>query len=314
MMSHPSAAREIRSWIAHPCQHTIARFNRNTQLKILAIHALCAASLFAYRALRAPLWLELLEIAVLGLFALPFLRVFMHSQAHWRVGNGPIRNWLLDHCLSLPFSVSQTGYKFGHLAHHRYDNDADPRGLPRDLQSTYLFSRDATPTHIGLWVLCYVAVYQTAIHLLHTLNTGRANVIRAYFAENAAIAALHCALFHFARAYYVSVYLPALVLAWIVAALALYMMHAVPREEAALHPTIDCTDPFFNWFGDNDGYHLEHSLFPALHPVYLRRAHEALRPDHAQCIELNYVIAAIVKLLTGSSTLARTQPAPEVTP
>ena len=292
--------RQVDHWAKLDDRHPeIRRANRATQLKLLLLHLAFVACLAAHVSTGGHPLTSVLSVLVLGLFVLPFVRVFMHSQAHWRIGNGAIRNWLLDRTVSLLFSIPQTGYRLGHLAHHRYDNDHDPRGYPRDLQSTYLFSRDGRPCNIWVWCFFYLAVYQHAIHLLHVLNSPRRRYLLWYVGEQLLVVGLHLALLRFQPTFYLQVYLPSLALAWIVAALALYMMHALPADAPVRHPTLTSLDPLLNWFGDNDGYHLEHTLFAGVHPVFLARAHQLLAPPPQNVLHGNYVLAALPLLLRG---------------
>jgi fatty acid desaturase len=285
----------------------VRRANSITQMKVLALHlSLPLCMLLDHATLGHP-GVRLACVAALGLMCLPFLRVFMHSQAHWKVGNGPLRNWLLDRWISLPFSISQTGYRMGHVAHHLYDNDFEPRGIPKDLQSTYLFSRNRSPGNMWKWILGYVLVYQHGVHFLHVLNSPNPKVLRWYLFETASIVAMHYGMFHYLPGFYFAVYLPALGLAWLVAAIALYMMHYVELSDVESGPfvyhALNSVEPFFNWFGDNDGYHIEHSLFPSVHPVFLRSANELLQPPREQQLQHNYVIAGLQLVLLGKPQL-----------
>lgn len=280
----------------------VRRANRRTRLKVLALHLAFVASIAGDRlagghpGYRAP------AVLALGLFVLPFLRVFMHSQSHWAIGDGRVRNFLLDRFISLPFSISQTGYRAGHVAHHLYDNDHDPRGLPRDLQSTYVFSRDGRPAPIWKWVLFYMFGYQLGLHFFHVVRMGKPRDLGWYALENAAIVAMHGALWALVPGYYLAVYLPALLLGWLAASIALYMMHHVDarRVDAGelVYHAVNSVEPFFNWFGDNDGYHIEHSLFANVHPVFLREVNAILRPPAAQELHLNYVLAGLKLVLS----------------
>jgi fatty acid desaturase len=224
----------------------------------------------------------------------------MHSQSHWGVGNGPVRNFLLDHTISVLYGTPQTGYKYGHLAHHRYDNDFDSRGFPKDLQSTYVFSRNGKPANVWLWCLYYMIVYQNAIHLFHVLNAARRREVLWYAVEMGLIVAFHMALWQFSSAYYLAVYLPTLTVAWLVSALTLYMMHAVDLERFHVHPTLNTCNRMFNVIGDNGGYHLEHSLYPNLHPVFLDKASALIQPPAKQTLTGPYVTEGLWLLLGGS--------------
>jgi fatty acid desaturase len=303
--SLPEPVREqLRTWARVKDDHpVIRRTNFYTQVKVGLIYAAFFAALTAYVVSGGHAAVAAVGIAVLGLLAISFLRVFMHTQAHWKFGNGPIRNWLLDHGLSILFSVPQTGYKYGHLAHHRYDNDYDPSGFPKDLQSTYIFSRNRRPTNLWLWCVFYLVVYQHAVHLFHVLNAPKRREIAWYAFEYLLIAAFHAGVYWLSPGFYLTVYLPALALAWCVAAVSLYMMHAVDLDEYEVHPTLNSHDPWFNWFGDNDGYHLEHSLFPNLHPAFLKMASDLIQPPEQQVLSGQYVTAALERLFQGPLSL-----------
>jgi fatty acid desaturase len=298
--------RRFRQWSrATDRDPEVRRSNFHTQLKVLGIHLIFLAALAAYLATAGHWLVWLVSVAALGLFALPVLRLHMHIQGHWKFGNGPVRNWLLDRCVSLLFGISQTGYKYGHLAHHRYDNDFDARGFPRDLQSTYIFSRNGRASNIWLWCAFYLVVYQHAIHLFHVVNAPRRRELLWYAFEYALIAGLHVALYSVAAGFYLGVYLPALGLAWMVAAVSLYMMHAVDLDKFQLHPTLNSHSWLFNWVGNNDGYHLEHSLYPNLHPAFLDRASALIGPPREQVLEGTYVTEALRRIFLGQ----RSQPA-----
>jgi fatty acid desaturase len=244
------------------------------------------------------------SVAVLGLVALPFLRIFMHTQAHWGMGNGPVRNFLFDHLISVLFSTPQTGYKYGHLAHHRYDNDFDARGFPKDLQSTYVFSRNGKPANIWLWSLFYIVVYQHAIHLFHVLNAPHRREVLWFAFETALIVAFHGALWQVSPAFYLLVYLPTLAVAWLISALTLYMMHAVDLEHFHIHPTLNTRNRLFNLIGDNGGFHLEHSLYPNLHPVFLDKASALIQPPAEQVLDGPYVTEGL-RLMLGSQLVQK---------
>jgi fatty acid desaturase len=295
----PDAQQRIREWgRADDRDPTVRTANRRTQLKIVAVYMTFAFSILAYRWAGGHWAVSVISVAVLGVIALPLLRLFMHTHAHWKVGNGPVRNWLLDHGVSVLLSIPQTGYKYGHLAHHRYDNDFDPRGFPRDLQSTYIFSKDGRPSNIVVWCLFYIVVYQNFIHFYHVLNAPRRREAAWHTFESALIVAFHASLYHISAGYYLQVYLPSLLLAWAVSALTLYVMHAVDLNCFALHPTLNTRSRVFNLLGDNGGYHLEHSLYPNVHQVFLDKASALIQPPQQQVLDRSYVTEAL-RLLFG---------------
>jgi fatty acid desaturase len=296
----PQAQQALRQWFrADERDPVVRRANLVTQLKVLAVHALFGLSVWAFLASGGHWAVAVVSVAVMGLLALPFLRIYMHTQAHWGLGNGPVRNFLLDRGISVLFSQPQTGYKYGHLAHHRYDNDFDARGFPKDLQSTYVFSRDGRPSNIWLWCLFYVVVYQNAIHLFHVLNAPRRREVLWYALETALIVGFHLALWQVSSAYYLAVYLPSVGVAWVVSAVTLYMMHAVDLDDFHVHPTLNTRSRLFNLLGDNGGYHLEHSLYPNLHPAFLAEASALIKPPADQVLAGPYVTEGLRLLLGG---------------
>lgn len=306
-----SVLKQLREWgRASDKDPEIRAYNFKTQLKIASIYLLFAACLAADLSTDGFWLVRATAVGLLGLVAIPFLRVFMHSQGHWHVGNGPVRNFLLDHLLSLLFSVQQTGYRLGHSAHHLYDNDFDPRGFPKDLQSTYVFSRDGKPANLLLWGAFYVSVYQFAIHLFHALNSSRRSDRVAYLGETVAIVAFHAGVWSLAPGFYWAVYLPALAISWIVAAVALYAMHDVTLEDHTFYHAINCVEPFFNWFGDNDGYHIEHSLFPNIHPAHLKKANALIQPPKAQETHDNYFVFGLKQAFKKAWPARRTPSTP----
>jgi len=297
--------KQVREWnklSTASKDEAIRKANVKTQIKIASLYGMLALAMLGYVASGGHVIAQAAGIVVLGLFAIPFVRVFMHSQAHWKIGNGPIRNFLLDHGLSMLFSIQQSGYKLGHFAHHLYDNDFDPRGFPKDLQSSYVFSKDGKPANMLLWCLFYVGIYQSAVHIFHVMNTRKLKVAASFVFETLLIAGFHYGMYSISSGFYFGVYLPALAIAWTVAAIALYMMHAVELDKFTFYHAINCLDPFFNWFGDNDGYHIEHSLFPNVHPLYLKEANALIKPPKSQEIHENYVIAGIKRIFTQKIT------------
>jgi fatty acid desaturase len=296
----PEAQRSLRKWFrADDRDPAVRRANLHTQLKVVAVHLLFSLSVAAFLASGGHWAVIALSVFLLGLIALPFLRIFMHTQAHWGLGNGPVRNFLLDHLISVLFSAPQTGYKYGHLAHHRYDNDFDARGFPKDLQSTYVFSRNGKPANIWLWSAFYILVYQNFIHLFHVLNAPRRREILWYLLETVLVVAFHLALWRLSPAYYLWVYWPTLVVAWLVSAVTLYMMHAVDLDHFHVHPTLNTRNRLFNLIGDNGGYHLEHSLYPNLHPAFLAEASALIQPPAEQVLDGPYVTEGVRLLLGG---------------
>lgn len=271
-----------------PARH---RFDAHTRWKILTLYLSFAAVLLLHSVLPKHVPLDFAFFLALSTFSIAYLRVFMHSQMHWGTGGGRLLEALLDHFISVMYSVPQTGYAYGHRAHHRYDNDYSMDGRPRDLQSTYLGSTDGRPASMVRWILFYVFNYQHVQHARLVFRDGSARDRVWYLVELAAIAAFHALVAWLNFYFYWRVYLPSLLVAWVLSAVVLYMMHAVDARTYVLHPTLNCSSPFFNGFGDNDGYHMEHHLFPNVHPLYLPQVGALIQVVPTQVVADHYGFA-----------------------
>lgn len=286
----------------------IEDFDKKSRLKVWLLYFTSLLCFLAYQVLPQSFLVNILLVLVLGLFSIPYVRVFMHSQMHWGLGGGKLTKFMLDHFISLIFAVPQTGYVFGHRAHHRYDNDYNPNGLPKDLQSTYIFSKNGQPTPLVPWLLFYVFIYQIFVHALLVFQNGKLKDKASYLMELTIIGVFHWLLYSVDSGLYLTVYLPGLMLAWTASGIVLYMMHAVDMDTYSVHPTNDSLSPFFNSFGDNDGYHLEHSLFPSLHPIHLEKAHSFFALPATQCSKRHYVLELFArKLKLNRNDLKNTQ-------
>lgn len=268
----------------------VKAFDKKSRLKVYLLYLTTVTCGLVHWLVGDNVTLDILLVLVMGLFSIPYTRVFMHSQMHWGMGGNQFTRFLLDHFISLQFSIPQRGYVYGHREHHKYDNDYNEQGYPRDLQSTFLFSKDGRPSHPCLWLAFYVLVYQHFIHAYLVLKGGKSKDILSYLMELSVIVLMHVVLFVGFNAFYLHAYLPALCVAWTASGIVLYMMHAVDSDTYTVHPTNNSLSPFFNSFGDNDGYHIEHTLFASLHPLYLERLHAMLPVAEEQRLPRHYVV------------------------
>ncbi len=274
----------------------VRRYNRHSQIKVLILFLGFFTTLYAYQAWPHPLT-AVICVALNGAFFIPYTRVFMHSQMHWGLSNSRWLNYLYDHTISVLFAVTQTGYSYGHRLHHRYDNDFNAAGTPNDKQSTYIFSKSGRPCHILLWVAYYIFFYQQIYVTYLVLKSRQIKDIGFLMLEYGLIFLLHFSIFLYAEKFYMFVFLPSLLTGWIGSALTLYEMHNVSANEYHIHPTNTSTDWFFNWYGDNDGYHLEHTLFASLHPCYLKELHKVVLPSKSQVYKKQFAFEALGRLL-----------------
>jgi len=293
----PEVLEHVRRWKTAAHDGEIRRFDARSRIKVLVLFAGFFLTLWGYELRPESGVVTLAAVAAVGAFLVPYTRIFMHSQMHWGMGGMRLTRFLLDRLVSLLFSVPQTGYAIGHRMHHRFDNDFDASGRPRDLQSTYLFSRSAQPTSMLVWIPYYMFIFQHAVVPWLVFTQRRLSAKLWYLVELGCIAGFHAMLFRNHTGFYVHVYVPGLLLAWFGSAMVLYMMHAVDATSYVLHPTNTSVSSFFNTFGDNDGYHLEHTLFSSLHPIHLRKLHAMLDPSPEQVFKDHYFIAGMKRAL-----------------
>jgi fatty acid desaturase len=243
--------------------------------------------------------LKTYSILRLGKFIIPITRAFMHAQMHHKFGSSSRMNAVLNHGISLIFSLPQTAYVVGHRVHHRHDNDWSPDGLPKDPQSTFMFSKTSKPLNMWLWIPYIMFAFQIFIAPYLALKVGRTKEKVWLILESLTVLLFHIAMYKLAFSFYCYVYLPSLLIAWYLVACSLYMQHNVSADSYSLHPSCDCLSKSFNSFAANDGYHLEHSLFPQLHPYYLPLIHEKLNVPETQTVKRSYAIEGMKKMRNG---------------
>ncbi|MFL1486305.1 fatty acid desaturase [Marinobacter sp. LN3S78] len=257
----------------------IIEFDRKTRKKVYALQGTTFAFIATSSIWISNWYLAALAIIVLGTFAMPYIRVFMHSEFHWGLGGTTLERRWFRNFISLTFSVPQRGYEIGHRIHHRYDNDFSNDGRPRDPQSTYIFARNGSPSNPFLWIIYYAFLFQHMVLPYLVVKNGKNTDIASYFFQLSGIISLHVIIFLYAKEFYLLIYLPSTVISWFGSAIVLYMMHDVSLEGISSHPTNNSASQFFNWFGDNDGFHLEHHVFAGVHPARLREVHDIVRDN-----------------------------------
>jgi fatty acid desaturase len=288
---------QVNKWIVGSRNSKdVEKYNRESQLKLMILFlgtVLCAAF---YKHVDQSVITSAILVLLMGTLLIPYTRIFMHSQMHWGLSNSKVLNVVYSHIVSVVFGVTQTGYSYGHKLHHRFDNDFNPNGFPKDLQSTYVFSRDGQPSNKVLWMFYYMFFYQQLYVNWLVLKRGKLKDIFWALVEISLISGVHFMLFQFSSDFYLYLFLPALFMAWCASSLTLYEMHNVPANDYHIHPTVTSVDSFFNWYGDNDGYHLEHSLFASLHPSYLKKCHKLLDLSESQIYKKQYAVESLTKL------------------
>lgn len=272
----------------------IKRFDAKSRLKVYLLNGTFLLSLVAFVFANESWWLVPALILINGVFALPNLRVFIHSEAHWGLSESRVGTWYMRFIAFALYQVPFEAYRVGHFAHHQYDNDVPERDhtLAKDRQSTYLYSHLGKPIAFLAWALHYLFVYQYLHQFVLVIKRTNRKKIAVMALQAAIIVAADVAIFLISAKFFLTVFVPSLAIAWIGSAIVLYMMHKVKFSDARYHHSVNSYSSFFNRFGDNDGMHVVHSMVPFLHPFHQARVNDlikdGLHPD--QSLRGHYVV------------------------
>lgn len=281
-------------------QADIEHFDKSSRNKVIFLNATFLTSLLTYISFPT-VYTALILVVVNGTFSIPYLRVFIHSEMHWGLIKNKALSWLFRSFAFAIYHVPFEAYKYGHFAHHRHDNDVAGADKAKDKQSTYLTSRQGTPINPLLWIIHYLFVYQfyyqTKLVIDSKLRSAKIN----YTLQSLIILALDIAIFNISEDFFVFIYLPSIALAWIGSGIVLYMMHCVDFEKSVYHHSVNSYSTFFNKFGDNDGLHIVHSMFPSLHPMLAKDVDELIKPElhESQVLDKHYVTQFFINFVKG---------------
>jgi fatty acid desaturase len=244
---------------------------------LIGIWGVCAvlATTSGSLLVRLPAW------CLIG-FALHGIAVFMHEGAHETLFRERLVNRAIGFLCGLPVFFSCSNYRATHLLHHRYENTAkDPDNL------------DNIPGKFLRGFVYYTwYLVGTPVYILVLIVTGpfRAEGRREKFLclfETAFMISFYFAVFRLASLYEVwglliDGWLMGLPFAMVIAnvrGLAEHTMlrHDVPPDPLKATRTTRSTR-FISFFFNNQNYHLEHHLFPAMPWNNLPRAHRLLQP------------------------------------
>jgi fatty acid desaturase len=278
----------------------VRKYDAASRKKVYLLNASFLATFAAWIASGGAAWLIAPLIIVNGMFALPYLRVFIHSEAHWGLGVNRAQTWYLRYLAFAAYQVPFEAYRLGHFAHHKYDNDVPTRGLANDRQSTYLYSRSGNPISFLIWALHYLLVYQYFYQFMLVIRKASRQKMQELAVQALIIVALDLGLALISLSFFLEIFVPSLSIAWLGSSVVLYMMHNVRKSDAVYHHSVNSYSRAFNKFGDNDGLHIVHSMFPFLHPYHVTAVDEMLRKDlhPSQVIEGHYVTGYFKQLLT----------------
>ncbi|KHN65859.1 hypothetical protein AV645_10280 [Acinetobacter calcoaceticus] len=269
-------------------------FDSKSRTKVFLLHAILILTLILFSVFNNQLYLIPLFIVINGFFSIAYLRVFMHSEMHWGLSENKLVKFYLRWIVFGLYQVPFTAYVFGHRAHHRYDNDhPESNKLSSDKQSTYLYENSGKPINPVLWMLHYLFIYQFFHQIKYVITDGKKKDLIKLILQIMVIIFMDVAIFYINKMFFLYVFIPSILVSWLGSGIVLYMMHNIEHQKAKVHHSVNSYDNFFNKFGDNDGLHIVHSLFPFLHPIHAPEIDKLvyLELDEKQKLKEHYVIA-----------------------
>jgi len=271
---------EVRRQISGLYQ--ITAWTRAKILVLLGIWGACAALAITIDSLwvRIPCW------AIIGL-VLHSLGVFMHEGAHGSLFRKPWLDRTVGFLCGVPAFFSCSSYRATHLLHHTYENTPQD---PDNLQGNFPHPAMRAVMYY-LWFIIGMPAY---ILLVTFTGPFRAHGWRnklACVVEPLLIAAFYTTLFTLASRYHFGENLangwawgiPFAVIVANFRGLAEHtqLWHTEPPDP--FHSTRSLvSNSFISFFFNNQNYHLEHHLFPALPWNVLGKVHNLLEPTYDQ--------------------------------
>lgn len=279
----------------------ISQFNASTRNKILMIHVIFLLTLFFYTLYPRHVYFTPLFILINGFFSLPYLRVFMHADLHWRV----VRNkklkfyirWIIFGFYQIPFIL----YRYAHKAYHReYIYEIDKINLLPIKQSKHL-----NPTTIeskknitGILNFAFILIFYNQMKYF-IRESSKKDKIKA-MTQFVVIIFMDALVYSISKDFFLYIFIPSIMIAWTISLIVIYMKHNIQRDQANIHLAVNSYSRLSNRFGDNDGLYIVHSLFPFLHPYHTPEIDQEIRSNlnDKQKLKTHYVIVFFKNLFT----------------
>ena len=209
-----------------------------------------------------------------ALTALGALIVFLNCTnyqcvAHNFLHNPFFQSSLLNNLFSIVNSIAlglpQTLYKYHHLNHHQFNNDAqDPVSkTTQDRSSTFRFSRRPDrEEHIVSYST--LGPFRTELGALYSTARAKKRTRLVWF-ESAAMLIFSSALAYVSPLYFLEFVVPVWFLGQVAALAENYLEHhyAIPGNRQT--DSVSCYNRAYNWLWFNNGFHQEHHCKPTVH-------------------------------------------------
>jgi len=179
---------------------------------------------------------------------------------------------------SLGLGIPATLYRFHHLNHHQFNNDAiDPAtGVTEDRSSTWRHGRGGREE--GIVPYAVLGIVRTDLGWLHAQARGKGLGVQVW-SEAATLLLFAGALTAVNWRGAVAFYLPAWFLGQVTAFAENYLEHhgAVPGNRH--RDSVSSYGGLYNLIWFNNGYHQEHHLRPQVHWIGIRAVRTEMLPD-----------------------------------
>jgi fatty acid desaturase len=189
----------------------------------------------------------------------------------------------LNHVFSavntLGLGVPQSLYRFHHLHHHKYNNDAlDPAtGTTLDQSSTYRYSR-MPPAEEGILTYSLLGFFRSNFGFV-VQGARRQGRLGPAIAEATVLIAMMVTLAILNPRGFLFFYLPVWYLGQCGALAENYLEHHGARPGDRVTDSVSCYAPLYNLIWFNNGYHQEHHYRPQTHWTKIPAVRPELPPN-----------------------------------
>jgi fatty acid desaturase len=249
------------------------------------------------------LWVRLPCWVLIG-FCLHGLGIFVHEGAHHNLFRKPKVDRLIGFACGIPVALSCSNYRATHMLHHEHENTmADPDNLSANFPDG--FSRRLV---YYAWYVVGMPIYVVWVVITGPFRASGWREKAVCVMEGLALAGIYLAVAWAAPRYGLTQtllvgWLGGLVVTILIANVRGLAEHTMLRQDNPPDPLQTTralpSNPFVSFFFNNQNYHLEHHLFPAVPWYNLAAIHRLLRPlyerEHAAVCRgyLEYIGSAL---------------------
>jgi fatty acid desaturase len=240
---------------------------RYSKLDFFLVLYAVAACILPFIISQYSVWVWLLAAPLQAIFNVVVMNTCMHHHVHTPLFRYQFLNRAYELLTTVAVGIPFQSWKWFHLTHHKYNNDAKKNGIVNDPVTFYRFSEPGVRENV--WMYCVYGVWRdlTGITANDASCTNRIQINHPdrLRTEVWAFGLWFLALFVcnvWYGAFYIAVYLLSLVLNQANS----YGEHYLATDPANFRSdSVGSYSWWFNTFCFNSGYHQEHHVRPGVH-------------------------------------------------